>query len=820
MVKNWQAATVEDIRNWASEYGLVKNVQMQNRMVKVSFESAESAAEAVRDVRGRPSGVIVYIAEAVKNPPGALSSNNSVPKESAPFKVQISVSGGTGSKRLVRKSDDCVAERIEKSIPLVDLTLSDEEQDTHVPAHTPFTVPVDCSRKGLKKSAQPLEKEMGMRSRQESDQSSRSNGAVRVQPKRNHADDRTLNPSNFTSHAGATDFNHKENPSWGTSRIAQQMSVPPPSLHYAEDHEGASFKSAMRKTARNPRNAAMQSLSRRSNIDEPRISYKILSTAAGSLERVVASHVSQTTPEFFLVHKNSGRNELETILTGNWLEKISVNELLSPDKVYALKVGPVFKRVKVLSPSTDGPSATLVQLIDSGAELPASRMDLCNIPEHFAQVPPLALRCTFASYAPKSWDTWCAKSLAALIISDEVALTAKLVEMTKSGLARVVLRDQENNDVSELLRMRMDRRPKALFVKDMPKNFDPRTAPGQTFTFSAMDTRAVVYMQDEARLPELCEMWSYIGGEHIPVEEAALTEGMFVLAVFDDGLLYRASVLRRLPDGSIVVRFIDYGTRRKVARDQLYYIPADLAAVPAHAVKMRLWHVDDRPPKNTLQRLTIKELGRASELMRGKSFTLSFVEFASTGEPVVRLHLDSEPHFIHNLKKKFIDSDSASNYAGDMTDTVELAQRVDIEVVVMHVVPDGETVHVMRTVDLPLLDDIDAVGKVLSRPTHYLARPGEACMISIDGDSFRAVKAKSGETYRRLDFGDVVADVDEVFPLPSGLDGLPALAVECKIQGGIQNVHSSLATEDAGVYPEKTIRILKRNGVSYITNII
>ena len=102
-------------------------------------------------------------------------------------------------------------------------------------------------------------------------------------------------------------------------------------------------------------------------------------------------------------------------------------------------------------------------------------------------------------------------------------------------------------------------------------------------------------------------------------------------------------------------------------------------------------------------------------------------------------------------------------------------------------------------------------------------------MISIDGDSFRAVRAKSGETYRRIDFGDVVADVDQVFPLPSGLDGFPALAVECKIQGGmrsgdgtgnrriIQDVHSNLATEQ---YPEKTIRVIKRSGVSYITTII
>ena len=60
-------------------------------------------------------------------------------------------------------------------------------------------------------------------------------------------------------------------------------------------------------------------------------------------------------------------------------------------------------------------------------------------------------------------------------------------------------------------------------------------------------------------------------------------------------------------------------------------------------------------------------------------------------------------------------------------------------------------------------------------------------MISIDGDSFRAVRGKSGETYRRIDFGDVVADVDQVFPLPSGLDGFPALAVECKIQGGMRS---------------------------------
>ena len=574
----------------------------------------------------------------------------------------------------------------------------------------------------------------------------------------------------------------------------------------------------------------MQSLSRRSNVDEQRVSYKILPSTAGSLERVVATHVSQTKPEFFLVHKNSGRTELETLLTAASPEKISVHELLSPEKVYALKVGHVFKRVTVLSPSADGPSTMLVQLIDSGAELPASRMDLCNVHNKYVEVPPLALRCSFASYAPKTWDTKCAKSLAALIISEEVALTAKIVERATSGLAKVVLRDQKDNNVSELLRLRTNdaiRRPNILFAKDMPNNFDPRMAPSQTFTFSASDTRAVVYLQDEARLPELREMESHIGGDYMPVEEAALAEGMLVLAVFDDGLLYRASVLRRFPDGSIGVRFIDYGERRKVARDQLYHITADLAALPAHAVKMRLWHVDDRPPMTNLHPDTVKEHGHVSGLMRGKSFTLSFVEFATTGEPVVRLHLDSEPHFIHNLKKKFNDADSASNYAGDMTDTVELAQQVDVAVVVMHVVPDGETVHVMRKVDLPLLDDVDAVGRGMSRPpTQFRAGPGEACMISIDGDYFRAVKAKSGEeTYRRLDFGDVVADVDEVFPLSSGLDGLPAMAVECKIQGGmrsgerriIQDVHSGLAAEQ---YPEKTIRVAKRNGVSYITKII
>merc|ERR1719188_2243792 len=118
-------------------------------MAKVAFESAESAAEAVRDVRGRPGGVMVHIAEAVKNPKGALSSNNSLPKESAPFKVQISVGGGQGTKRLVRKSEGCVADRIEKSIPLVHLTLSDEEEEKYAAAEAPLSVPVDCSRKGF-----------------------------------------------------------------------------------------------------------------------------------------------------------------------------------------------------------------------------------------------------------------------------------------------------------------------------------------------------------------------------------------------------------------------------------------------------------------------------------------------------------------------------------------------------------------------------------------------------------------------------------------------------------------------------------------------
>ena len=95
-------------------------------------------------------------------------------------------------------------------------------------------------------------------------------------------------------------------------------------------------------------------------------------------------------------------------------------------------------------------------------------------------------------------------------------------------------------------------------------------------------------------------------------------------------------------------------------------------------------------------------------------------------------------------------------------------------------------------------------------------------MISVDGDSFRAVRAKSGESFRRLDFGDSVADVDEVFPLPSGLDGFPALAVECKIQAGneFQDVHNRLAREVADGYPEKTICIFNRDGISYITKII
>ena len=548
--------------------------------------------------------------------------------------------------------------------------------------------------------------------------------------------------------------------------------------HQAPFNKNSTTQPAMRATSRN---VAMQSLSR--NSEDQRISYKTL-TNTGVVERVVATTVSLTAPEFYLIHEHCGRTGLETLLTDTFLKTISRDEVLSPKKVYALKVSSGWKRVRVLNPFANGPDSPLVQLIDSGEECPAAKRDLCHVPRKFAEIPPLALKCSFASYMPKTWDKRSAESLAALIISNDVALTAQLTERVPDGLAKVVLRDQEDNDVAELLGVLMadvggvdpgvakpkaplnpvthkapplyPAKPKALFARDMPINFDPRRAMSQTFTFSASDTRATVYMQDEGRLPELRKMEASIGGDYLPVERTAVTEGMLVLAVFvEDGLLYRATVLERFPGGSVGVRFIDYGERRKVALQQLFYIPADLAASPAHAVKMRLWHVDCRPPPGPPPgpKNTFEEHQRLAQLLKGRSFAVSFVHFASTGErePVVRLQLDSDHHFIHSLKKKLGDANSAAtNYGRDMAGTVRLDQQVAVAVTVTNVVPDGETVHVVRMEDLPLLDEVDAVGRDAATkfgPGFY-PELGEACMIALEGDFFRAVRA-----YPRIQVG-------------------------------------------------------------------
>ena len=984
VVKNWGTATYEDIRNWANDYGAVRNVQMQSGMAKVAYVNPESAAKAARDVGGRPRGVFVDVVEPVKNPPGAVSSKGSIEKEAAPLKVHISVGGDGGmesTKRLVKKSDDSSYEKLDKNIPLVDLTLSDEE-NTSYSKPTPLAVPVDYARKGLKKSTDTFQ--VGLQ--ENSDESLRGHGTgigrpthnlthgigsrfketplkydlheqgksiVNAQsfasPKFHHAEDhgdkrRCTNersPANSYSSwgdksdkrlegcgtgLGQTTQNHthgkenqsKENPqpyaSWGqaTSSVTAQQFVPRTSQH-EDDHLGqlhlnnkkplisndstwsdkslrghgtgrgqptqnhthgietrsnkklqpyaslgqvtssvyrggtgrghptqnhthgivtrpkespppyaskgqqdtngvpvqhivppipdrteehwhghqAPFnKNSASKPAMRPasRNVAMQSLSR--NSEDQRISYKILSNT-GVKERVVATHVSLTAPEFYLIHEHCGRTRLETLLVDSCLERISRDEALSPKKVYALKVGPGYKRVLVLNPfanGTDSPLA-LVQLIDSGEECPAAKRDLCHVPRKFAEIPPLALKCSFSYYVHKTWDKESAESLAALIISDDVALTAQLTERVPDGLAKVVLRDQEDNDVAELLGVLMadvggvdpgvakpkaplnpvthkapplyPAKPKALFARDMPINFDPRRAASQTFTFSASDTRATVYMQDEGRLPELRKMEASIGGDYLPVERAAVTEGMLVLAVFvEDGLLYRATVLERFPGGSVGVRFIDYGERRKVGQQQLFYIPADLAASPAHAVKMRLWHVDYRPPPaaeaaaaaaaSVLGPKNIhEEHQRLAKLLKGRSFGVSFVHFASTGErePVVRLlglGLDSDLHFIHSLKKKLCDANyAATNYGHDMAGTVRLDQQVAVAVTVTNVVQDGETVHVVRMEDLPLLDDVDAVGRDAATKfgLEFYPEPGEACMIALDGDFFRAVRA-------------------------------------------------------------------------------
>ena len=98
----------------------------------------------------------------------------------------------------------------------------------------------------------------------------------------------------------------------------------------------------------------------------------------------------------------------------------------------------------------------------------------------------------------------------------------------------------------------------------------------------------------------------------------------------------------------------------------------------------------------------------------------------------------------------------------------------------------------------------------------------------------------SGAAFKRLDFGDMATHVEQVFPLPTSLDGFPALAVECKIQcadgergeggrgagGGRarsterrqsrnRELHDSIKQ-----YDEKTIRVVEKGGVAYITEII
>ena len=83
----------------------------------------------------------------------------------------------------------------------------------------------------------------------------------------------------------------------------------------------------------------------------------------------------------------------------------------------------------------------------------------------------------------------------------------------------------------------------------------------------------------------------------------------------------------------------------------------------------------------------------------------------------------------------------------------------------------------------------------------------------------------------------LVPDFEQVFPLPSSLDGFPALAVECKIQcadgergeggGGGGSARSETGRNrnrelhDAiKQYDEKTIRVVEKGGVAYITEII
>jgi hypothetical protein len=515
-----------------------------------------------------------------------------------------------------------------------------------------------------------------------------------------------------------------------------------------------------------------------------------------------------------------------------------------PGEIFAVKIDTELKRVRVCSRgAADGKDCVRVELVDSGKVCTVVESDLLSVRRELALIPQLAAKCFFSALFVNEarWKEECSKILGELLMDDDVRLFAKINTdvPTKNGVVAVDIKDDEDANVSELFasyisdvvpgvvlsetKKKSDAN-KLFVIQDLPK--DEADLDNSKTKCTSTDRRDLMYLQDASRLHDLRRIEASIcDGRNFACAATHLKEDLLVLAEFvDDGLLYRAHVMKLLPNDEVGVRFIDYGDRLKVARYKVFLIPEDFVLFPAFATRVRLWHVEAKEWKP-------QEKAQFSSFMSEKQFAVTVVENGSV--PVVTLSTDSEPFVINSLKREvFVDDgfqESKFCQLALKSDVLEEDQVHDVRIT--HIGDaDGEVgcVYVFRERDQGLMDAVVENSKskwgdrknIEFRPE----RAGQIVIVREDEEFFRAAVLKIDKNaidIRLVDFGRIIKDVlmSDVFPLSNKLDGFPALAAKCKLAEDDDDLRSAMI-DSFVIYEELKITVLRRTADEHVIEIV
>lgn len=456
-----------------------------------------------------------------------------------------------------------------------------------------------------------------------------------------------------------------------------------------------------------------------------------------------------------------------------------------------------------------------VYFVDYGNTETVGLDSICNLKEEFRRdLPALAIKCCLSSSRGGKWSDGDVEQFENLVMDKEFEV--KVVGRQGSTYEVTLFDVEENQDVgnqflqmasSEGTRPKITNPPKVAMSNPIPKpsssNIELPMGGTTSVFLSHIESPGNFWVQRSECTEMLDTLSDDLQAYYSQQRSMGMSHaGAFVIARFsEDGMWYRAMVLKEMEDAAIVL-FIDYGNTETISKEELRQVGSSFGDIDRLAFHCSLagvkplrqdhsWSVD---AKEILEKIT--ENGCQCEVLR-KNNDMHIVKLSVEGKSIAK-------ELVSSAVVADVDAVQSKSNQPNFSPCLSLSSNQSEMVFVSHI-ESPHSVWVQLSKNSGQLDSL-----MEKLDSHYsedggiaVSKPvvGQACVAqySVDNAWYRATLIKiqsNGYEVQFIDYGNTEVVIPNFVCVaePRFLD-LPPQAIECSlsISGNQQHLKDALA---------------------------